>query len=192
MGGSLGLNEQVFLQLNGLAHHSALLDRFMVVSAEYIPFVLAALLLALWFRGGARRAAFRAALSGGIGLGFARLLGLAHYQPLPFVLGLGHPLIAHAANNGFPSDHATLGFSVAASLLLSGSRLGPLALALAALVGFARIFVGVHFPFDVLAGTALGVGTGLLIHAGGRWVDRLADRAEELQKRLLHAIRVGR
>jgi len=185
------LNERVFLEINGLAHRSAVLDGFMILSAEAIPFVLAVLLLALWFRG-RRHAALRGAVSGGVGLGAAQLLGLAHYQPLPFVLHLGRPLIAHAANNGFPSDHATLCFAVAASLLLSGSRLGPVAILLAGLVGFARIFVGVHFPFDVLAGTALGVGVGLLVHAAGPWVDRLADRLASVQARMCHALRRSR
>ncbi len=183
------LNESVFLEINGLAHHSAVLDRFMILCAEYIPFVLAAVLLWTWSRGrNARHAALRGAVSGGLGLGAAQLLGLAHYQPLPFVLHLGHQLIAHAPDNGFPSDHASLCFAVAASLLLSGSRWGPVALLLAALVGFARIFVGVHFPFDVLAGTALGAAVGLLVFAFGRWVDCLADRIAGLQARLFRGL----
>jgi undecaprenyl-diphosphatase len=185
------LNRQVFLEINGLAHHSAVLDQFMILCAEYIPFVLAALLLAAWFRG-TRHAAFRSAVSGGLGLGAAQLLGLVHYQALPFVLGLGRPLIIHAADNGFPSDHATLCFAVAASLLLSGSRLGPAAILLAALVGFARIFVGVHFPFDVLAGTALGTGVAFVVFVFGRWVDRVADRAVAVQSAVFRRLRGNR
>lgn len=185
------LNERVFLDINGLAHHSAVLDRFMILCAEYIPFVLAAILLAAWFRG-TRHAAFRSAMSGGLGLGAAQLLGLAHYQPLPFVLGLGRPLIVHVADNGFPSDHATLCFAVATSLLLSGSRLGPLAILLAVLVGFARIFVGVHFPFDVLAGTALGTAVALLVFAFGRGVDWAADRVATVQAAVLKGLRGDR
>jgi len=184
-------NEWLFLAINHLAHHHNALDLIMILSAQYIPFLLAALLLGAWFWHGARHiyAAFRAVLSGLLALGLAPLLGLFHYQPLPFVLGLGRPLIAHEANNGFPSDHASLAFAVVTSLLLSRHALGPYALALAFLVGFARIFVGVHFPSDVLAGALLGTLGALLIYAFGRQIDRLADLTYKVQERILNGLR---
>ncbi len=179
------LNEQLFLAINHLAHRNAVLDAFMVFFAEYTPLILALTLIGAWFWPRERRAAFRAAVSGLGALILAPVVGLFHYQALPFVLGLGSPLIHHAANNGFPSDHASVSFGVAVSLLFSGSRLGPYTLVLALLVGFARIFVGVHFPSDVLAGAVLGTVVALLIHFGRKWVDCVADWIHRVQTRVL-------
>ncbi len=179
------LNEQLFLAINHLAHKDTVLDAFMVFCAQYIPIILALTLIGAWFWPRERRAAFRAAVSGAGALVLAPVVGLLHYQALPFVLGLGSPLIQHAANNGFPSDHASVSFGVAVSLLLSGSRLGPYAITLAVLVGFARIFVGVHFPSDVLAGACLGTVVALLIHFGRKWVDCVADWIHRVQTRVL-------
>jgi len=182
---AMSLNERLSLAINRLAHHSRLADVVMASAAQFIPFLLAGILLAAWFRqkGGPNRAAFRAAASGLLGLALAPLLGLLHYQPLPATLGLGRPLVVHVANNSFPSEHTSLSFAVAVSLLLSRNKLWPAALALAALVGFARIFVGVHFPADVVAGAALGALAGLLIRVCGRQVDWLADSVHRLQRR---------
>jgi len=182
----VGLDKRLFLAVNHLSHQNAFLDAIMVFCAQYIPFILAGGLIIAWFYPRARHAAFRAALSGAGALILAPIVGLLHYHKLPFVLGLGTPLITHAPNNGFPSDHASLCFGVAVSLLFSASPLGPYALVLALLVGFARIFVGVHFPTDVLAGAGLGTLVAGLVHLGGGWVDRIADLIQRWQNMILH------
>jgi len=74
---------------------------------------------------------------------------------------------------------------VGVSLFLSGSRLALYAITLAVLVGFARIFVGVHFSSDMLAGAGPGAVIALLIHVGGKWVDRAADVIYLAQTRIL-------
>ena len=181
------VNERLFVAINGLAHHSRPVDLVMVAAAQAVPFLLAGMLLVVWFWQSREpnRAAFRAATSGVLGLAFAFLLGLVHYQPVPAALGLGQQLIGHVANNSFPSDHTSVVFGVAASLLLSRNRLWPAALALAVWVGFARIFVGVHFPADVVAGAALGSLAGLVTHVCRKPIDSLADSVHRLQQRVV-------
>lgn len=63
------------------------------------------------------------------------------------------PLTAHA----FPSGHTSVAFACAAAITLGSPGWGLLAMAVAFAVGLGRIFVGVHFPSDVLAGAVLGV-----------------------------------
>jgi len=57
----------------------------------------------------------------------------------------------------FPSGHATVSFACATTLALAVPRLTWPLFALATLISFSRVYVGVHYPFDVLAGAALGV-----------------------------------
>ncbi|WP_150985291.1 phosphatase PAP2 family protein, partial [Bacillus mycoides] len=61
------------------------------------------------------------------------------------------------ANSSFPSDHATSAIVIAATLLLSAYRFKYTWLFLALGVAFSRIWVGVHYPFDVIAGCVHGL-----------------------------------
>ena len=60
--------------------------------------------------------------------------------------------------HSFPSGHATVAFACATVLALAVPRLRVPFFVLAALIAFSRVYVGVHYPFDVLAGAVLGVG----------------------------------
>jgi len=185
------VNERLFLAINGLSHHSSFLDALMVFCAQYIPFILIAFIAYLWLfnKRDGRRAAFRASLSGGGALVLARIVGVLHYQALPSVLGIGRPLIVHAANNSFPSDHVSFSFGIAISLIFSGSaNIWPQALLLAILVAFARVFVGVHFPLDVLAGALVGTVASLMVHLARKLSDHIADWIYSLQGRIISAM----
>jgi undecaprenyl-diphosphatase len=74
------------------------------------------------------------------------------YAALPHVLVLVH----RSADASFPSDHATMAGAVAAGLLFVHRRLGAVAVVAAALMAFARVYVGAHYPVDVAAGLAVG------------------------------------
>lgn len=89
------------------------------------------------------------------------LLGLLakhlYYDPRPFVVLHITPLFAHAADNGFPSDHALLMGTLAAIVTVFDRRLGVLLWILAILVGSARVLAAVHHPIDILASFAIAI-----------------------------------
>lgn len=66
------------------------------------------------------------------------------------------PLVSLPGTGSFPSGHATVSFACATVLALAVPRLRVPLFVLAALIAFSRIYVGVHYPFDVLAGAVLG------------------------------------
>jgi undecaprenyl-diphosphatase len=69
-----------------------------------------------------------------------------------------HPLVHVPGNSSFPSGHAATSFACAATLAWL-TPLSPVALyTLAALIAFSRVYVGVHYPLDVIGGAALGLG----------------------------------
>jgi undecaprenyl-diphosphatase len=76
----------------------------------------------------------------------------------------------------FPSGHATVAFACATVLALAVPRLALPLYVLAALVAFSRVYVGVHYPLDVLAGAVLGVALALLVRGIGRFLRRIAQR----------------
>lgn len=67
------------------------------------------------------------------------------------------PLVELPVTYSFPSGHATVSFACATVLALAVPRLRAPLYALAALIAFSRVYVGVHYPGDVVAGAALGV-----------------------------------
>jgi len=129
----------------------------------------------------ARRAAVSAAAGAGIGLLIAHFVSQAVDRPRPFVsdpTGV-HLFSGHAADPGFPSDHATAGFAIAVAILLRDRRWGIPVLVAATVLAVGRVAMGLHYPSDVIAGAALGsaVSLGLwLARPARRLLDRVADR----------------
>ncbi|MDG4807159.1 phosphatase PAP2 family protein [Micromonospora sp. WMMD1120] len=84
----------------------------------------------------------------------------------------------------FPSNHATIAGALAVTTLLLSRRIGLVALPLAALGAFSRVFVGVHYPHDVIAGVLFGalvavVATPLLTRPATEVLRRRAERADD-------------
>ena len=113
----------------------------------------------------ARREHDRRAVAGVVWAGGAALAALAVAQVIGGAVGRLRPytamagmevLVAHTTDVSFPSDHATVAGAVAMGLLLVHRRLGLAAVAAAVLMAATRVYVGAHYPGDVLAGLALG------------------------------------
>ena len=73
---------------------------------------------------------------------------------IPFVENNFVPLIAHAADNGFPSDHTLFGAAIASVIFLFDKKWGTGLFMLAFLVGVSRVLAGVHHFVDI-AGSLL-------------------------------------
>jgi undecaprenyl-diphosphatase len=140
--------------------------------------VVLALFSAAWVTAGnTRRETHEIFLFGLFGSGFsvflARVLALTlpfrarpiHNPTLNFQLPYGMDR-AHLINwSSYPSDHATLFFCLAAILWMASSRLGMVAMAYTLLViSLPRVYTGVHYPTDILAGGLLGCGVASLAY----------------------------
>lgn len=155
------LNHTLFLGLAAPAHPGLLMLALAKFFGEYAIFVVPLLLATGWLRGNehSRKIWLEASVSMLAGLLINQFIALLWPHPRPFMLGLGHNLLAHAANSSFPSDHLTGLWAFSFSLLMHRSqRMTAVALALLGLpMAWARIYLGVHFPLDML-GAALVAG----------------------------------
>jgi undecaprenyl-diphosphatase len=81
-------------------------------------------------------------------------------------------VLAHRSSDySFPSDHAVMAGAVAGGLFLVNRRLGAVAAAAALLMAFARVYIGAHWPGDVLVGLMVG---GVVCVGGFKALERLA------------------
>ena len=126
-----------------------------IFSAKYLIFVMGGLAL-YWFSRMERTQQEKMATFAFVSLPLTYVLGLIgsalYYDPRPFVTGGIIPLISHAANNGFPSDHALAAFALTAVFFAFDHKKAKILFVLAAIVAFARVLVGVHHYLDVEAG----------------------------------------
>ncbi len=86
-----------------------------------------------------------------------KLAGMVYFDPRPFVTNHTIPLIPHASDNGFPSDHTVLSFVIAFAVYRLNQRMGLILMILAALVGVARIHAQLHSPLDIVAAIIIAV-----------------------------------
>jgi undecaprenyl-diphosphatase len=75
----------------------------------------------------------------------------------PLVYPEPKPLVAVPHTGAFPSGHASAAFACATVLAWASPRLRVPAFVLAAAIAWSRVYVGVHWPLDVLGGAVLGV-----------------------------------
>ncbi|MFJ3147096.1 phosphatase PAP2 family protein [Streptomyces halstedii] len=85
-------------------------------------------------------------------------------RPRPFNDHQGLEVLVQGKEDfSFVSDHATMAMAIAVGLFVANRKFGLIALVLAVLEGFCRIYMGVHYPTDVIGGFALGTAVALLL-----------------------------
>jgi membrane-associated phospholipid phosphatase len=116
-----------------------------------------------------------ATVAGLLAWGLSSLVKDAVDRPRPFADGGIHAVGRLPGGSSFPSGHAATAFAAATVVAILAPRLRVPAHVLAALVAFSRVYLGVHFLSDVLAGAVLGIGVGLLVSAVGPGLARWAS-----------------
>ncbi len=159
------LNQSLFLRINGEAGTPTWIVDTALVVGDYFIYLIPALLLVLWLWGNAarRNLALKACLVAMLGVGINQVIPLFWQHPRPFMIGLGHAWIPHAADSSFPSDHMTVFAGVGLTLLCDGAFWIGVATLMAGLgVAWARVFLGVHFPLDMLGAVGITAGSYLI------------------------------
>ena len=152
------INQELFLTINNYATTNHDIDFIMISFAKYIPYIFIGLLFYLWFSNKQNEALY-AGYTTTLGVTINSMIGLFYFHPRPFMDNLGVALLSHKAENSFPSDHTTFVVSIAFMLLTfkQTRTIGVVASILALWCGVARIYCGVHYPFDILGSIVVSI-----------------------------------
>lgn len=163
------LNLTVFYFLNGGAGYYQELDTLMLFVTNYIPYSMVLLVAGYmfwWYHHSShilsstvermiQSIEFAVSLAATWFIGSCIKVLVAY--PRPFMtLPQSILLVPDQGGYSFPSMHTALVFAVAVTVMVHHRRLGILLILLALLVGVSRIYIGVHYPIDVLGGIVLG------------------------------------
>lgn len=156
----------IFDKINGLANVSKILDWIGIFLADYFPYILGAILVIFLFWKKNRLMV----ISAGIAVFLSRLViaeiikRLYHHGRPYVILETAKKLISENHNyQSFPSGHAAIFFAIAMVVYFYNKKLGIWFFISAIIIGVARIFVGVHWPSDILAGAVIGIISGVLV-----------------------------
>lgn len=154
------LNRKIFLAMNakpGTPDSALVIANFFANTLIYaIPFII----IFLWFAGKEKGKilALRSTLTMVIGVVLSLIIGTLWPHQRPFMVPLGYVWFSHTADYSFPSDHMTIFVCFALALISAKAvRTGLVVLGISILVAWSRIYLGVHFPLDMIGGVITGM-----------------------------------
>jgi len=160
------LDEALFLRINDWVGKFTPMDEVMrLIASDYlVPVTLALILFALWFAGsdletreryqiGIVVAVFAVALANSS----IEVLNNFYFRDRPFLNHEAELLFYRPTDSSFPANSAAAAFAIAGSVGIFQRRLAIAIVSLAALYAFSRVYVGVHYPIDVVGGAVFGL-----------------------------------
>lgn len=152
------IDRELFLFLNAAPDISGPMMVLAYIAAKYLILVVPFGLAFLWVAGrnNEKKLALNILTGVVVAVSLALMIGLLFPVPRPFLEPIGHALLAHRPSPSFPSNHGLVMFTCAWSLLLMAYRWqAALAAVSGLLVAWSRIYLGIHWPSDMLGALVL-------------------------------------
>lgn len=160
-------NISIFRAVNDIGKEFPDINPLFIFFAEYTVYCLMLVLLVYWLTRNSRNKLMvvSAVLAFVIAEVTGKLIGLLYSHHQPFAVWSDvNKLIEKEVGNSFPSDHTIVFFSVCITIALFRKKFWYLWTALALLLSISRIYVGVHYPVDILVGAILGTAAAILVY----------------------------
>jgi undecaprenyl-diphosphatase len=187
------MNMELFRLINNLANKNTVLDKIMIFFSKDVPYIFMAVIAIVFILGitkkncGYRKVAFNTFVITVINLILSFIIGGIYYVDRPFVHNKVNLLLPHATDASFPSDHATGTMSIALGLTKYNKLLSRILTVISIIVGFSRVYVGHHYPMDVMGAYIIVFGTSYLYNLKLR--SKVENLYEVVEKKI--ATRLG-
>lgn len=187
------VDDALFNLINGLATRAPVADGFMrlLVNDYFVPTTLCLLTVALWFAGPTReerklnqRTVVCMIVAVLLTNGLVKLCNLVYFRPRPFSVQEVNLLFYRPSDSSLPSNAAAVGIAFAGMAWRRHRRVALVMGVLAGLWGFARVYCGVHYPLDVVAGGLIGAVSAYVVRKGGTLLEPLATAMIGVGRRL--------
>lgn len=152
-------NVDLFFYIYNLNGQFWLLDQLMIFATSPLIYIIFLLILLLGIKGGTKekKALLLIVVALPIAVLLIKFIHIFLFEPRPFVAFNFIPLVSESPESAsFPSRHATIAAVFAFAYTYFKSKWWPIAIVLMLWIGLSRIYVGVHYPLDVVAGFSLG------------------------------------
>ena len=150
------MNMELFRLINNLANKNSVLDGVMIFFSKDVPYIFMAVIAIVFILGirtknsDYRKVAVNTFVITVINLILSFIIGGIYYVDRPFVDNKVNLLFTHVKDASFPSDHATGTMSIALGLRRYNKLLSFILTILSVIVGFSRVYVGQHYPMDII------------------------------------------
>ena len=154
------LNLYLFHILNVPDQASIWMINYASLIAHDLVYLFLLIFAIAWFRGSyeVKTGIIKAFIFTAITLLMSEVLSAVLNTPRPFVMDVGRTLIEHAPTGSFPSNHMSIFSGIAFAYYFSPQRdLGRILIWTAWLVAWSRVYVGVHFPIDMLGAFLIAI-----------------------------------
>ncbi|NBI30080.1 undecaprenyl-diphosphatase [Chengkuizengella marina] len=148
----------------------SLTDFIMILISNKVRFVFIFILGFMWFQHHSdKKMVKKAVKSLTVALMMNFLIKLFYYKPRPFMKRRVRILIPSKMDSSFPSKHTLLVFAISTTVFLCKRVLGLIMLGLSVLTGISRIWVGHHYPSDIIGSAVIGSIIGIVIEKMSRF-----------------------
>nr|WP_041173581.1 phosphatase PAP2 family protein [Clostridium botulinum] len=176
------MNIEFFRLINNLANKNSVLDKIMIFFSKDIPYIFMAIVAIVFILGitkkncDYRKVAVNTFIIAVINLTISFIIGGVYYVDRPFVHNKVNLLYIHAKNSSLPSDHAIGTMSIALGLRKYNKLLSLILTVFSIIVGFSRVYVGHHYPLDIIGAYIIVFATNYIYNL------KLRNKVESLYK----------